>query len=125
MRFLKGISIWGILVVVMLYACSCEKEAEVVGGVAKLNLSVYDINLQNNDKESVAFTLTSTRDWTATCTQPWVAISQTSGKASKEAVDMVVYVTRNSGATREASIYFTNNRMTKVMTIVQPGGNQL
>ena len=110
---------------VMLCFCCCAKESEVVGGVAKLNLSIYDVNLQSSEKTSVSFTLTSTRDWTATCAEPWVAISQTEGKASKEPVDMVVYVTRNVGIAREASIYFTNNRMTKVMTIVQPGGNQL
>ena len=95
----------------------------MVGGVAKLNLSMYEVNFHGNAKDSVSFTLTSTRDWTAVCTEPWVALSQAEGRASKEAVDVVVFVTRNGGATREASIYFTNNRMTKVMKIIQPGEN--
>ena len=99
----------------------CEKESREVGGVARLNLSTYKLDFSDNSKSDMSFTLVSTRDWEAFCAEPWVAISQTEGKASVETVEMRVYVTRNDGMNREASIYFTNRRITKVMTIVQQG----
>ena len=109
---------------VMLCTWSCEKENTSPGGVAKLNLSTYEVEFQDNGKSSVSLTLTSTRDWTAVCTETWVALSQTEGVASKDVVDMTIYVTRNHGAKREANVYFNNKRITKVLTIVQPGINE-
>jgi hypothetical protein len=112
------------LCVSLLYLLAgCEKVDTAPSGVPKLNLSITSINFESSMKSSKSFSLTSTRDWTAICAESWVALSHTSGKASKEPVDVTVYVTKNSGVSRQASIYFTNNRITKVMTIVQPGEN--
>ena len=121
MRFIRYIYTLCILSLSVICVGGCEKENASQGGVAKLTLSAYDYNLQSSDKASVSFTLISTRDWTAVCTAPWVALSQSDGKASKEAVDVTFYVTRNDGVAREALIYFSNNMITKVVKVVQPG----
>lgn len=102
----------------------CEKDDAAPSGVPKLNLSITSIAFESSMKSSSSFTLISTRDWTAVCPEPWVAISQNEGKASDKKMELTVYVTRNDGSERTAEITFTNNRVTKIISVTQAAGNK-
>ena len=109
-----------LLLSVMCFA-GCEEKQEGPGGLARMELGKYSVSFDTYEKSSVTFSLLSTRDWSATCTAGWVALSQEEGKASSEKTDITVYVTRNDGTEREAEVIFVNGRYTKVLRIVQAG----
>ena len=109
---------------ILILITGCENEDAVPSGVAKLNLSINSIDFESPMKSSMSFTLLSTRDWTSVCAEPWVAISQSEGKASDSKVEVTVFVTRNDGPERTAEITFTNNRVTKIITVTQVAGNK-
>ena len=121
-KYLSGVtSFVAALAVIVLGVISCEKEQTGPGGLARLELNRYSVQFETHEKSSVDFSLLSTRDWTASCTASWVALTQTEGAASKEKVQLTVYVTRNDGLERVAEIIFVNGRFTKIFRIVQPG----
>ena len=123
-KILSGMTLLVVtLVVVSTVLVACEQEQVGPGGLARLELGSYSVQFDTYEKSSVTFSLLSTRDWTASCTAGWVAMTQTSGVASKDKVEVTVYVTRNDGFEREAEIIFVNGRFTKVFRIVQAGRN--
>ena len=123
-KILSGMTLLVVaLVVVSTVLVACEQEQVGPGGLARLELGSYSMQFDTYEKSSVTFSLLSTRDWTASCTAGWVAMTQTSGVASKDKVEVTVYVTRNDGFEREAEIIFVNGRFTKVFRIVQAGRN--
>ena len=121
-KYLNGVTLLvAALAIVATGLVACEEEQVGPGGLARLELGQYSVQFDTYEKASVTFSLLSTRDWTATCTADWVALTQTEGAASRDKVEMTVYVTRNDGVERETEIVFVNGRFTKIFKIVQAG----
>lgn len=110
-----------IFISALIALAGCEEKTTGPGGLARLELSMYSIQFDSAQKSSETFTLLSTRDWEASCTASWVAITQTQGQASSDKVELTIYVTRNDGYPREAEVIFVNGRFTKILKIEQMG----
>jgi len=119
---MKNVIGYMVLCLFLMFCVGCEEKEETVGGVPKLDLSTSVIDFATGEKSSQTISMRSTRDWTASCNVQWIALTQTSGKASSNTLSITVYATKNSGSRRETEIVFTNGRVTKTLTVTQAAG---
>ena len=85
---------------------------------------VFEVSEDNFNFEGTAsngsFTVTSSRNWTASSDSDWLTVTPTSGAASESATTVTLNATQNnSGAERTAKITITAGADTKVVTVTQ------
>lgn len=85
---------------------------------------VFEVSEDNFNFEGTAsngsFTVTSSRNWTASSDSDWLTVTPTSGAASESATTVTLNATQNnSGAERTAKITITAGADTKTITITQ------
>lgn len=85
---------------------------------------VFEVSEDNFNFEGTAsngsFTVTSSRNWTASSDSDWLTVTPTSGAASESATTVTLNATQNnSGAERTARITITAGADTKVVTVTQ------
>lgn len=85
---------------------------------------IFEVSDDNFNFEGTAsngsFTVTSSRNWTASSDSDWLTVTPTSGAASESASTVSFNATQNnSGAERTAKITITAGADTKVVTVTQ------
>ncbi len=97
-------------------ALSCQKETE-----PKVTMNTPSTVELSVDGSSESLSFTSNRDWTATCSDSWISISPSSGKASNEAVTVIVKCNANTSYDeRVATVTISAEDIKQTVAVRQP-----
>ncbi|MBR1487676.1 MAG: Ig-like domain-containing protein [Bacteroidales bacterium] len=106
--------ILSVLSVLALLVCACQKAPELtISGLTTMEVSA--------DGGSGSITFTTNRDWSATCSAPWIHVGPNSGSASDGPISVMVRCDANTTYDpRSGSVTITAEGLTQTITVNQP-----
>ncbi len=105
--------------VALVTLASCQKEVEQLG-FPKLKTDTEEVTFDVKGG-SKSLSITTTRDWTATCNAEWLVVSPGKGTYSENPQRVKVTVLENKGYDREAEINISINMVNKIVKVKQAG----